>query len=78
MKNNLIWKIEITTRYGNDVVLIKQETKPTQKQLDKIFEKWKKHFQIDNESEFPLIEVLGQIYMNNIPTLQQYLKQELC
>ena len=32
MKNNLIWKIEITTRYGNDVVLIKQETKPTQKQ----------------------------------------------
>ena len=77
MKNNLIWKIEITTRYGNDVVLIKQETKPTQKQLDKIFKKWKKHFQIDNES-FPLIEVLGQIYMNNIPTLQQYLKQELC
>ena len=77
MKNNLIWKIEITTRYGTDVVLIKQETKPTQKQLDKIFEKWKKHFQIDNES-FPLVEVLGQIYTNNIPTLQQYLKQELC
>ena len=77
MKNNLIWKIEITTRYGNDVVLIKQETKPTQKQLDKIFEKWKKHFQIDNES-FPLVEVLGQIYTNKIPTLQQYLKQELC
>ena len=77
MKNNLIWKIEITTRFGNDVVLIKQETKPTQKQLDKIFEKWKKHFQIDNES-FPLIEVLGQVYTNNIPTLQQYLKQELC
>jgi hypothetical protein len=78
MKNNLIWKIEITTRYGNDVVLIKQSEKPTQKQLDKIIEKWKKHFQIDSESEYPFIEVLGQIYTNKIPTIQQYLKQELC
>ena len=37
-----------------------------------------KEFDIDDESEYPYIEVLGQIYKNNIPTMNQYLQQEDC
>ena len=46
------------------------------KQAEK--EKLLKEFDIDDESEYPYIKVLGQIYKNNIPTMNQYLQQEDC
>ena len=75
---SIVWKISITTKYGTDVILVNQPKKPTQTQLDKLEKKWKKEFDIDDESEYPYIEVLGQIYKNNIPTMNQYLQQEDC
>ena len=79
MKNKkLVWKISIITKYGTDIILINQLKKPTKTQLNKLEKKWKKEFEIDDESEFPYIEVLGQIYKNNIPTMNQYLQQEGC
>ncbi len=79
MKNKkLVWKISIITKYGNDIILINQLKKPTKTQLNKLEKKWKKEFEIDDESEYPYIEVLGQIYKNNIPTMNQYLQQEGC
>ena len=73
---SIVWKISIVTKYGTDVVLINQPKKPTQTQLDKLEKKWKKEFYIDDEIEYPYIEVLGQIKKNNIPTLTEYLRQE--
>ena len=79
MKNKkLVWKISIITKYGTDIILINQLKKPTKTQLNKLEKKWKKEFEIDDESEYPYIEVLGQIYKNNIPTMNQYLQQEGC
>ena len=62
---SIVWKISITTKYGTDVILVNQPKKPTQTQLDKLEKKWKKEFDIDDESEYPYIEVLGQIYAAN-------------
>ena len=76
MTKNIVWKISIITKYGTDIVLINQPKKPTQPQLDKLEKKWKKELDIDNESEYPYIEILGQINRNNIPTLTDYLQQE--
>ena len=73
---SIVWKISIVTKYGTDVVLINQPKKPTQPQLNKLEKRWKKEFDIDDESEYPYIEVLGQIKKNNIPTLTEYLRQE--
>ena len=75
---SIVWKISITTKYGTDLILVNQPKEPTQTQLDKLEKKWKKEFDIDDESEYPYIEVLGQIYKNNIPTMNQYLQQEDC
>ena len=76
MTKNIVWKISIITKYGTDIVIINQPKKPTQTQLDKLEKKWKKEFDIDDESEYPYIEILGQINRNNIPTLTEYLQQE--
>ena len=76
MTKNIVWKISIITKYGTDIVLVNQPKKPTQAQLNKLEKKWKKEFDIDDESEYPYIEILGQINRNNIPTLTEYLQQE--
>ena len=36
---SIVWKILITTKYGNDVILVNQPKKPTQTQLDKLEKK---------------------------------------
>ena len=43
---------------------------------DSNFHTFNEKFDIDNESEYPYIEILGQINRNNIPTLTEYLQQE--
>jgi len=78
MIKDTVWKISIITKYGTDVILVNQPKRPTQTQLNKLEKKWKKEFDIDDESEYPYIEVLGQIYKNNIPTMTEYLQQEDC
>ena len=44
MTKNIVWKISIITKYGADIVLVNQQKKPTQTQLNKLEKKWKKEF----------------------------------
>ena len=73
MIKDTVWKISIITKYGTDVILVNQPKEPTQAQLDKLEKKWKKEFDIDDESEYPYIEVLGQIYKNKVREWQEQL-----
>ena len=73
-----VWKISITDEYGRNVVLVSQPKEPTQAQLDKLGKKWKKEFDIEDDSEYPYVEISGQIYKDRIPTMKEYLQQEDC
>ena len=78
MIKDTVWKISIIDKYGRNVVLVSQPKEPTQTQLDKLEKKWKKEFDIEDDSEYPYVEISGQIYKDRIPTMKEYLQQEDC
>jgi hypothetical protein len=77
MDGSIVWKINCATKHGVDVVLVRGDSKPTKKQLDKIHKRMLVEYGIDKDDERCYVEIAGRIGIRDIPFTEDYLKQEI-
>jgi len=76
MDGSTVWKIGWNTKWGEDVILVRQDGKPTKKQLTKMYKSMLKEYDIDKDDERFYVEVIGCIGLRDIPFLNDYLEKE--
>ena len=76
MDGTIIWKVNCATKHGVDTVLVKADTEPTSKQLNKIYKRMLEDFNIDKDDERCYVELGGCIDVRDIPFIEDYIKQE--
>lgn len=71
-----IYKIEIRTRFGPDVILVKGKEEPTNAQIEAIEKRWRKDIVEEDgeDSEYPYVEIIGSIILDRIPTTEEYIE----
>jgi hypothetical protein len=67
--------IEFTTKHGVDTILLKDA--PTKEQLEKMRQKWKQAFDIDQNDDYPYVEYFSKRDINLIPTTEEYLNSDV-
>ena len=69
-----IYKIEIRTRFGPDIILVKGEV--TDAKIMAIYKKLRKDIVEEDgeDSEYPYIEVTGAFPEDEIPTIEEYIE----
>ena len=76
MDGSMVWKINCATKHGVDTVLVRGDSEPTKKQLNKIYKRMLVEYDIDKDDERCYVELAGCIDMRDIPFTEDYLKQK--
>ena len=71
-----IYKIEIRTRFGPDVILVKGEYEPSEEQIEKIRKKIRQDIVNEGgeDSEYPYVKIAGFYPLDKIPTTEEYIE----
>lgn len=76
MDGSIVWKINCATKHGVDTVLVRGDSEPTKKQLNKIYKRMLVEYDIDKDDERCYVELAGCIDIRDIPFTDDYLKQD--
>ena len=71
-----VYKIEIRTRFGPDVILVKGEYEPSEEQIEKIRKKIRQEIVKEDgeDSEYPYVEIIGFDLLDKIPTTEEFIE----
>lgn len=68
-----LWIISVHTKYGTDVVLINQETEPTDEEVDSVVNKFRNDFDMHDSDVYADVDC-GYRHISEIPTsVEEYL-----
>lgn len=71
VESNTIWRIGVETKYGTDIILVRQDEEPTPEELKAIEDRFKLDYDIEDVSA----EHAGYIDFDNIPLgVEKYLE----
>ena len=76
MDGSMVWKINCATKHGVDTVLVRGDSEPTKKQLNKIYKRMLVEYDIDKDDERCYVELAGSIDIRDIPFTEDYLKRK--
>ena len=74
-----VYKIEIRTRFGPDVILVKGEYEPSEEQIETIRKKIRQEIVKEDGkdsrySEYPYVEIIGFDLLDKIPTTEEFIE----
>ena len=75
MDGSIVWKIGWNTKWGQDVILVRQDSRPTKKQLSKMYKNMLSEYDVHKEDERFYVEVIGCIGLRDIPFLDDYIDE---
>ena len=76
MDGSMVWKINCATKHGIDTILVRGDSEPTKRQLNKLYKRMLVEYDIDKDDERCYVELAGGIDIRDIPFTEDYLKQE--
>ena len=76
MDGSMVWKINCATKHGVDTILVRGDSEPTKRQLNKLYKRMLVEYDIDKDDESCYVELAGCIDIRDIPFTEDYLKQK--